>query len=85
MAFVFMVVAFFVIGDCRKAVLPLVIAFLFVCAVAAPLFISMFRRVGRPSYSEVGNLNYAWHVNHVSGGKAARGLSSLRLPVRLLI
>ena len=73
MAFVFMVVAFFVIGDWRKAVLPLAMAFLLFCAVAAPLFISMSRRVGRPSYSEVGNLNYAWHVNHVNGGKVALG------------
>src|SRR5208337_3244680 len=39
--------------------------------VSAPLFISMSRRVGRPSYSEAGKLNYAWHVNHISGGKAA--------------
>ena len=74
MAFLFMVVAFVVIGDWRKAVLPLAMAFLVFCAVAAPLFISMSRRVGRLSYSEVGNLNYAWHVNHVNAGKAA-GLS----------
>jgi hypothetical protein len=73
MAFVFMVVAFFVIGDWRKAVLPLAMAFLLFCAVAAPLFISMSMRVGRPSYSEAGNLNYAWHVNRVSGGKIAGG------------
>jgi hypothetical protein len=73
LAFVFMVVAFFVIGDWRKALLPLAMAFLLFCAVAAPLFISMSRRVGRPSYSEAGNLNYAWHVNHVNGGKVALG------------
>lgn len=73
LAFVFMVLAFFVIGDWRKAVLPLSMAFLLFCAVAAPLFISMSRRVGHPSYSEVGNLNYAWHVNHVNGGKLALG------------
>jgi 4-amino-4-deoxy-L-arabinose transferase-like glycosyltransferase len=73
MAFVFMVVAFFVIGDWRKAILPLAMAFLLFCAIAAPLFISMSIRVGHPSYSEVGNLNYAWHVNHVNGGKLALG------------
>ena len=33
----------------------------------------MSSRVGRPSYSEVGNLNYAWHVNHVGAGKLAGG------------
>jgi 4-amino-4-deoxy-L-arabinose transferase-like glycosyltransferase len=73
MAFVFMVVAFFVISDWRKAVVTLTMAFLLFCAVAAPLFIAMSKRVGRPSYSEAGNLNYAWHVNHVSGGKLAGG------------
>ena len=31
----------------------------------------MSRRVGRPSYSEVGNLNYVWHINQVSRGKLA--------------
>jgi len=72
-AFVFMAVAVFVIGDWRKAVRPLVLAFLLFCVVAAPLFISMSKRVGRPSYSEAGNLNYAWHVNHVGGGKLAGG------------
>lgn len=73
MAFVFIVVAFFFIGRWRKAALPLAIAFLLFCTVAAPLFIAMSRRVGRLSYSEVGNLNYAWHVNHIGGGKAAGG------------
>ncbi len=64
MAFVFIVVAFFVIGEWRKAVLPVAMTFLLFCAVAAPLFISMSKRVGRPSYSEAGNMNYTWHVNH---------------------
>ena len=73
MGFLFLAVAFFVIGDWRKAVRPLALAFLLFCAVSAPLFISMSRRVGRLSYSEVGNLNYAWHVNHVNGGKVALG------------
>ena len=71
MALVFMVVAFFVIGEWKKAIPPLAITVLVFCTVSAPLFISMSRRVGRPSYSEAGKLNYAWHVNHISGGKAA--------------
>jgi hypothetical protein len=71
MAFVFMFVAFFAIGNWRKAVLPLAIAFLVFCSVSAPLFMAVSKRVGRPTYSEVGNLNYAWHVNRITGGKAA--------------
>jgi hypothetical protein len=63
MAFLFIVAAFFVIGDWRKAAVPLAITFLVFCAVSAPLFISISRSVGRPSYSEAGSLNYAWHVN----------------------
>jgi hypothetical protein len=73
MAFVLMVVAFFMIGEWRKAVRPLAITSLVFCGVSAPLFISMSRRVGRLSYSEVGNLNYAWHVNGAPGRKAAGG------------
>jgi hypothetical protein len=73
MAFVFMVVAFFLIGEWRKAVRPLAITFLVFCTISAPLFILMSKRVGRPSYSEAGNLNYAWHVNHVGAGKVAQG------------
>jgi hypothetical protein len=73
MAFLFMLVAFFVIGEWRKAVRPLAIIFLVFCAVSAPLFIAMSKRVGRPSFSETGNLNYAWVVNRVGGAKLAGG------------
>jgi hypothetical protein len=73
MAFVFMAVAFFVIGEWRKAIRPLAITFLVFCAVSAPLVIAMSKRVGRLSFSETGNLNYAWVVNHVGGSKAAGG------------
>jgi len=73
MAFVFMGVAFLMIGEWRKAVLPVAVTFLLFCTISAPLFIAMSVRVGRPSYSEAGNLNYAWHVNHVGGGKRAGG------------
>jgi len=71
MAFVFMVVAFFVIGNWRKAVFPLALTFLVFCTVSSPLVISISKRVGRPSYSEAGNLNYALHVNHIGAGKVA--------------
>jgi hypothetical protein len=73
MAFVFMLVAFFVIAEWRKAVRPLAITFLVFCGVSAPLLTAMSRRVGRASYSEAGNMNFVWHVNHIGGGKAAGG------------
>jgi hypothetical protein len=63
MAFVFMAVAFLVVGVGRKAILPLAMTLLVFSAISAPLFIAMSREVGRPSFSESGNLNYAWHVN----------------------
>jgi hypothetical protein len=63
MAFLFMVLAFLVIGQWRKALRPVAVTFLLFCAIAAPLVISMSVRVGRPSYSEAGNMNYVWHVN----------------------
>jgi len=86
MAFVFMVVAFFVIGEWRKAVLPVAMTFLLFCAVAAPLFISMSRRVGRPSYSEAGNMNYVWHVNHFNPylASASGPPAELKHPMTLL-
>ena len=73
MALLFMAIAFFAIGAWRKAILPLATTFLVFCAISAPLVIAMSERVGKPSYSEVGNLNYAWHVNYVGAGKAAGG------------
>jgi hypothetical protein len=73
MAFLLMIVAFFVIGDWRKGVRPLAITFLVFGAASAPLIIAMSKRVGRLSFSETGNLNYAWVVNHVGGSKAAGG------------
>ena len=73
MAFVFIAVAFVLIGSWKKAIRPLAMAFVIFCIVSAPLVIAMSSRVGKASYSEVGNLNYAWHVNHVGGGKIAGG------------
>jgi hypothetical protein len=73
MAAVFIVTAFLVTGARKKAIPPLVLTSAVFCAIAAPLVIAMSARVGKPSYSEVGNLNYAWHVNYVSGGKLAGG------------
>jgi hypothetical protein len=63
MAFLFVVVAFFVIGDWRKAVPPLAMTLFLFFAISAPLLVAMSSRVGRPSYSEAGNMNYVWHVN----------------------
>jgi hypothetical protein len=88
MAFVFMVVAFFVIGKWKKAVLPLAITFLLFGALAAPLLISMSSRVGRPSYSEAGTMNYVWHVNHFNPYFASASSSGappyLKHPMTLL-
>jgi hypothetical protein len=63
MAFVFMAVAFFVVGKWRKAVFPLAITLLLFSAVTAPLFIRISHMVGRPSFGESGSLNYAWNIN----------------------
>jgi len=63
MAFVFMAIALFMIREWRKAVLHLAATCFVFGAISAPLLISMSSRVGRPSYSEAGNLNYVWHVN----------------------
>jgi hypothetical protein len=83
MAFVFMFCAFFMIGEWRRAVRPVAVTFLLFCAIAAPLVISMSKRVGRPSYSEAGNMNYVWHVNHFNPylASASSPSSSLKHPM----
>lgn len=65
MAFVFMAVAVFMFGEWRKAILPLAMTLGIFCAVAAPLSIGISRMTGKPSFSEAGSLNYAWHVDGV--------------------
>ncbi|MGC2639247.1 MAG: hypothetical protein WA294_18830 [Acidobacteriaceae bacterium] len=73
MAFVFVVLALAAIGSWRRALLPLTATMVLFAAIAAPMVAAMSLRVGKLSYSEVGNLNYAWHVNDVTAGKAAGG------------
>ena len=87
MAFLFMVLAFFMMGEWRKAIRPLAVTFLLFCAISAPLLISMSHRVGRPSYSEAGNLNYVWHVNgfnpYVASASPSGPPSYLKHPMTL--
>lgn len=73
MGFVFVILAFFAIGKWKRALLPLAVTALLFAAIAAPMVAAMSQRVGKLSYSEVGNLNYAWHVNNVGAGKLAGG------------
>ena len=88
MAFVFMVIAFFLIGEWKKAIIPIGITFLLFCAISAPLIISMSMRVGRPSYSEAGSMNYVWHVNGFNPYAASTSISGpppyLKHPMSLL-
>jgi len=88
MAFVLILTALFVIGDWRKALRPLAVSFLIFIALAAPLLVAMSRRVGRPSYSEAGNMNYVWHVNHfdpyAASAAAAGPPTYLKHPMSIL-
>ena len=43
----------------------LVLSTLVFLGVAAPLILMISNKVGRPTFSEVGRLNYGWHVNHI--------------------
>jgi len=63
MAFVFMAVAFFMVGKWRKAVPLLAMTLVLFSAIAAPLCIGISQMVGRPSFGESGSLNYAWNIN----------------------
>ena len=88
MAFLYMVIAFFMIGDWRKAVRPIAKTFFLFSAISAPLLIAMSSRVGRPSYSESGNMNYVWHVNgfnpYLASASASGPPSFLKHPMTIL-
>ncbi len=63
MAFLFIAAAFFTTSERRRAMVSVAIISIVFCAVATPLFLSISQEVGRLSFSEAGDLNYAWHVN----------------------
>jgi hypothetical protein len=63
MALVFMLVAFLAVGQWRKTSAPLLATFLVFCLIAAPQIYAVSRMVGRPSFSESGNLNIVWQIN----------------------
>jgi len=63
MAFVFMAVAYFVVGKWQRAILPLAMTLLLFSAIASTLFIGISQMVGRPSFGESGTLNVAWQIN----------------------
>ncbi len=79
MAFVFMVVALVLGYGLRKKTAPLALTLLVFVALAAPLFLNISRVVGRPSFGEVGSINYAWFVD---GEEALHFYSAL--PARYL-
>ena len=66
LAFVFLTAAGLCIGKWRVLFPRLAVAFLFFCLVSSPFIISLSKAKGRPTFSEVGKLAYAWHVNNVT-------------------
>ncbi|HWA94572.1 MAG TPA: hypothetical protein VG844_08205 [Terracidiphilus sp.] len=63
MAFIFLGVAWFAAPKKQRTVPRILTAFLVFIAVSAPLSVCISRMAGKPSFSEAGSLNYAWHVD----------------------
>ena len=63
LAFVFLAVAFFSAGSLRKAALRVLVAGAVFLAVGSPVFISLSRAMGRPTFGESGRLNYIYYVD----------------------
>jgi len=68
LAFIFLAVGFFAVGNLRKAVPRLLAAFVVFLAVGSPFIIALSKAKGRPTFGESGKLAYAWFVNGVVEG-----------------
>ena len=63
MAFIFLAVVFFAVGDRRRAVPRILAAFLIFATIATPYIGAISIQKGHLTFSEAGRLNYVWLVN----------------------
>jgi 4-amino-4-deoxy-L-arabinose transferase-like glycosyltransferase len=89
LAFVFIIVGMFAVGNIKKGFLLSIIATLCFAVIAAPLILALSRDKGRMTIGDSAKLNYVWHVNlvlpffvHWQGGPTGSG--SPKHPTRIL-
>jgi hypothetical protein len=66
LAFIFLAVAPFAVGNIRRAVPRLLLALILFSAVSAPFFLLLSRSKGRFTFGDSGRINYAEYVNGVN-------------------
>jgi len=67
LAFVFLGVSLFAVGDVRRAVGRVLVALVMFLLVSSPFLIALSRAKGRLTFGDSGRLNYAWYVNGIPG------------------
>jgi hypothetical protein len=89
LAFVFIIIGMFAVGNIKKGFLLSIIATLCFAVIAVPLIVALSRDKGRMTIGDSAKLNYVWHVNlvlpffvHWQGGPAGSG--SPKHPTRIL-
>jgi hypothetical protein len=88
LAFVFIIVGMFAVGNIKKGFLLSIIATFCFAVIAAPLILALSRDKGRMTFGDSAKLNYVWIVNkvtawvHWQGGPTGSG--SPKHPTRIL-
>jgi 4-amino-4-deoxy-L-arabinose transferase-like glycosyltransferase len=61
-AFVFLGVALFSVGNLRRAILPILASIIVFTVICAPFLVAISTAKGHPAFGDSGKLNYAWLV-----------------------
>ena len=61
-AFVFLGVAMFSVGNLRRALLPTLVSLLIFTTISSPFIVAVSTARGHPTFGDAGKLNYAWLV-----------------------
>jgi hypothetical protein len=65
LAFAFLGVSLFSVGNLRRAMPLTLVALVFFLLIGGPLVAALSTVKGRPTFSDTGNLMYAWYVNDI--------------------
>jgi 4-amino-4-deoxy-L-arabinose transferase-like glycosyltransferase len=67
MAFVFLGVSLFAMGDVKRGIWRVAVAAVVFLLVSSPLLIALSWSKGRVTFGDTGRLNYAWYVTDIAG------------------
>ena len=66
LAFIFLGVSLLLVGNLRRAIPLVLIAFIVFLAVSGPFIVVLSKTKGEPTFGLTGKLNYAWFINGVT-------------------